>query len=73
MSVVLAPLLNWRETFWVFGGCGIVWCILFALWFRNRPEEKAAVNAGELELIRARPRTNATRRRHMPACRGCAC
>ena len=28
-----------------------MWCVLFALWFRNRPEEKKTVNAAELALI----------------------
>jgi MFS family permease len=45
--------LYWRATFWIFGGLGVAWCFLFAWWFRNRPEEKASVNAAELELIRA--------------------
>jgi MFS family permease len=54
-QVVLAPVLNWRETFWVFGACGVVWCVLFALWFRNRPEQKAGVNEAELALIRGGP------------------
>jgi MFS family permease len=47
------PTLDWRQTFWLFGGLGVVWCVLFALWFRNRPEEKRNVNSAELELIRA--------------------
>jgi len=46
------PLLYWRATFWVFGGIGLIWCVFFALWFRNRPEQKASVNAAELALIR---------------------
>jgi MFS transporter, ACS family, glucarate transporter len=45
--------LPWRAAFWVFGALGIVWCVLFARWFRNRPEEKPGVNPAELELIRA--------------------
>ena len=49
----LQPLLSWRAVFAVFGLAGIVWCVVFALWFRNRPEEKSSVNAAELALIRA--------------------
>src|SRR5581483_9869453 len=45
--------MSWRATFWVFGILGVYWCLLFAWWFRNRPEEKASVNDAELELIRA--------------------
>jgi ACS family glucarate transporter-like MFS transporter len=44
--------LSWRATFWLFGGLGVIWCVNFMLWFRNRPEEKEGVNAAELELIR---------------------
>jgi MFS transporter, ACS family, glucarate transporter len=43
---------NWRATFYLFGIIGVAWCIWFALWFRNRPEEKPSVNQAELELIR---------------------
>jgi MFS family permease len=42
----------WRPVFWCFGGLGVCWCLVFTLWFKNRPEEKAAVNAAELALIR---------------------
>lgn len=46
-----ALLTNWRQAFWLFGVLGVVWCVLFALWFRNRPEEKSTVNPAELALI----------------------
>jgi MFS family permease len=45
--------LSWRATFWLFGALGVVWCIAFASWFRNRPDEKPEVNAAERELIHA--------------------
>jgi MFS family permease len=49
----LQPLLGeWRQAFYLFGILGIIWCVLFALWFRNRPEEKPTVNQAELSLIR---------------------
>jgi MFS family permease len=50
-QVLLHPIMKWRSAFWLFGGLGIVWCVLFGWWFRNRPEEKKTVNAAELELI----------------------
>jgi ACS family glucarate transporter-like MFS transporter len=46
-------VVHWRHTFWVFGVLGILWCILFWWWFRDRPEQKAEVNAAEMDLIRA--------------------
>jgi ACS family glucarate transporter-like MFS transporter len=45
--------MSWRLSFWLFGILGFVWCLLFAAWFRNRPEENPNVNDAELELIRA--------------------
>lgn len=49
--VILHAGLSWREAFFFFGGLGIAWCIVFALWFRNRPEDKASVNDAEIQLI----------------------
>jgi MFS family permease len=45
-------ILHWRHTFWIFGVIGVLWCLVFAWWFRDRPEQKAAVNQAELNLIR---------------------
>ncbi len=42
---------HWRHIFWIFGGIGVVWCLLFWWWFRDRPEEKTGVNSAELALI----------------------
>ena len=53
LPLLLPPLLSWRAVFWVFGLVGVVWCVVFALSFRNRPEEKPEVNAAELAMIRA--------------------
>ena len=53
-AVRLAPTLpHWRWNFWLFGAIGVLWCIVFAAWFRNRPEENRKVNQAELKLIRA--------------------
>src|SRR5262249_44582635 len=42
----------WRHTFYIFGSLGVLWCVLFWWWFRDRPEQKPGVNRGELDLIR---------------------
>jgi MFS transporter, ACS family, glucarate transporter len=59
-SAVTTPLVfnliawhGWRLTFVEFGVIGAVWCVIWYRWFRDRPEEHAAVNAAELELIRS--------------------
>jgi MFS transporter, ACS family, glucarate transporter len=43
----------WYGAFWLFGGLGAAWCVAFALWFRNRPEQKPGVNEAERQLIQA--------------------
>jgi ACS family glucarate transporter-like MFS transporter len=50
-DLLLSPMLSWRQAFWSFGVIGSIWCVLFAFWFRNRPQEKKSVNAAELEII----------------------
>jgi MFS family permease len=46
---------HWRHAFWLFGLLGVVWCVAFWWWFRDRPEQHAAVNPAELAYIRGRP------------------
>ncbi|WP_038167301.1 MFS transporter [Verrucomicrobium sp. BvORR106] len=45
-------VLGWRGAFCVFGVVGILWCLAFTRWFRDRPEQHPGVNVAELELIR---------------------
>ena len=49
-SILLA--FGWRAIFYVFGSLGLIWSVAFALYYRNRPEEHAHVNAAELAQIR---------------------
>jgi MFS family permease len=41
----------WRHAFWIFGALGVLWCLIFIWWFRDRPHQKPQVNAAELALI----------------------
>src|SRR5262245_48283922 len=43
--------LRWNTVFFIFGGLGVLWCLAFAWWFRERPEQHPAVNAAERDLI----------------------
>ena len=38
------PVTHWRHIFWIFGIIGVVWCVGFWFWFRDRPEESPFVN-----------------------------
>lgn len=48
---VTPALLGWRSTFGFFGIIGLIWCVLFARWFRDHPYQKPEVNSAELALI----------------------
>jgi sugar phosphate permease len=43
---------GWRAIFYIFGSLGVVWAIAFNVYYRNVPEEHAAVNRAELASIR---------------------
>src|SRR5262249_55569174 len=53
LLVVIRLDLGWRAAFVLFGVLGVGWCVAFALWFTNRPEEKPSVSDAERQLIRA--------------------
>lgn len=50
---VTGSLLTWREAFVFFGLLGVIWSLVFAWKFRNRPDEHPHTNAAERELIAA--------------------
>lgn len=43
--------IPWRVVFVGFGVLGVLWCLAFAIRFRNRPEEHPGVNSEELAAI----------------------
>jgi nitrate/nitrite transporter NarK len=60
------PVVHWRHIFWVLGALGLVWSLLFFLWFRDRPEQKPGVNRAELALIRAGDGSHADGHKNIP-------
>src|ERR1039457_6369248 len=52
LVVAVMTFTSWRIAFLVFALFGIVWTILFFLWFRDNPREHPSVNAAELALLR---------------------
>jgi sugar phosphate permease len=42
---------GWRLTFVEFGSLGIVWCLVWFLWYRDKPEDHPSVNAAEMKII----------------------
>jgi sugar phosphate permease len=49
--VAITPFIGWRAVFILFGLIGVTWAVVWYRWFRNEPEEHAAVNAAEREVI----------------------
>ena len=57
----LSPLLvvpiqihyGWRMTFYIFGAIGVVWCLIWWVWYRDRPELKAGVTETEVREVGA--------------------
>jgi sugar phosphate permease len=53
-SVLMAYFhLTWRSSLWIMGGAGVIFAVLFAILFRDAPENDPRVNAGELKHIQA--------------------
>ncbi len=52
LVVAVFWLLSWRQAFVFFGAIGVVWAVIFYLWFRDNPREHGTVNAAELELLK---------------------
>jgi sugar phosphate permease len=50
--VFLITTLGWRSVFYIFGLLGVVWAVYWYWYYRDRPEQHAAVNEAELAIIR---------------------
>jgi MFS family permease len=43
--------VKWQHAFVIFGVLGVIWAVVFYLWFRDNPKDHPAVNAAELALL----------------------
>ena len=43
--------VDWRTAFLLFGLLGVVWAVVFTLWFRDNPREHPSVNAAEAAML----------------------
>jgi len=55
LIVPLQIRYGWRVAFFVLGAIGVLWCIPWYRWYRDRPTEMPAVPAEELEEIGETP------------------
>lgn len=44
-TALTPPLVNWRGAFLLFGLVGMIWCLLFRLYFTNRPPADSSANS----------------------------
>lgn len=52
MVAWLMDIVGWRMTFLLLGVIGILWGILWYLWFRDNPEDHEGMSASEVNYIR---------------------
>ena len=51
--LLLVALGTWTTPLWLIAGVGVVWSVLFWIWFRDQPEQVRSVNQAELRQIKA--------------------
>ena len=51
--VYIITVAGWRAAFYIFGTLGLLWSVIWFVWYRDTPAEHSAVNQGERELIEA--------------------
>ena len=52
--LTLVPLqirFGWRAVFWILGGVGLVWTVVWWTWFHDRPADQPGIAPAELEEI----------------------
>lgn len=52
LIVWLISLFGWKMTFVIIGALGVVWSIIWFMYYKNIPEEHKGVNPAELKYIR---------------------
>jgi len=57
--------VNWRETFYIFAGLGLIWAAVFVWWYRDKPSEHPSINAAELAMLEDAEQ-NAVGNAHVP-------
>ncbi|MCI0387263.1 MAG: MFS transporter [Acidobacteria bacterium] len=60
VAVPLITGLGWRSVFYIFGILGAIWAVGWILYYRDRPEQHAEVNAAELAVIRQKDASGAS-------------
>lgn len=51
LIVLLIRAAGWRESFFVFGALGVVWCVFWRRWFTDEPADHPTISVEELAHI----------------------
>jgi sugar phosphate permease len=51
VTAVLMTTWGWRFPFLLFGSLGLIWAVIWFLWYRDRPEDHSGVSPSELSWI----------------------
>jgi sugar phosphate permease len=62
MVAALVVLVSWRGSFFVMGALSVAWTLVWALYFRDNPRDRAGITADEIDRLPAF-RSRAERRR----------
>ena len=64
----LMVTLGWRYTFFLFGALGLIWALVWYLWFRDMPEQHPWVSEDEKEFIVAnrQPQSSTQKKSELP-------
>lgn len=52
LVVPVITAVGWRHSFEIFGCLGVIWAVVFYLWYRDDPLQHPQLNAAERELVR---------------------
>lgn len=58
--------VGWRGTFVILGALGVIWAIVWFIFFKDNPAKNKYVNTAELEYIKAGQDTDETSHKNMP-------
>jgi MFS family permease len=53
LALICITWFGWRWAFVCFAALGLVWCLVFLLWFSDDPAQHPRVNPGELKMLEA--------------------
>ena len=51
LSGLIADQLGWQWLFYIYGIAGVLWAVIWLIYFKNSPEEMTSINQIELDYI----------------------